>query len=212
MGKLTDSILLTLFPQPCAAGEFHPLRLPYGLCEPCHESLEPNLFAPGLEFEVRCPWVYGGCLATTITAAKFQRRSDLAHRMGRLLMTDPTVRAWTEWADAAVPVPLGRQRLRQRGYNQAAVMLTGMGLKPRHFLRRTRDTLPQSELALESRSDNVHDAFAASKKIPARVRRDYPLVCAGDMIVWIPGYQIAHVVRVTDKTETILELELIPTL
>jgi predicted amidophosphoribosyltransferase len=65
-----------------------------------------------------------------------------------------------------VPVPLGLNRLRQRGYNQAAVIaraLAGAWGLPLHesTLVRTRDTGTQTALNPERRRSNVANAFAA---------------------------------------------------
>jgi tRNA(Ile)-lysidine synthase len=48
--------------------------------------------------------------------------------------------------------------------------------------------------------------FYINVKIPKRTRAKWPLVCAGEDIVWIPGYRIAHLFRVTTKTKRVLNL------
>ncbi len=66
-----------------------------------------------------------------------------------------------------VPVPLGARRLRQRGYNQAAVIAAelaqrwGVSCDP-GLLIRTRDTRTQTELAPDEREVNVARAFFAA--------------------------------------------------
>lgn len=72
-----------------------------------------------------------------------------------------------------VPVPLSRQRLRERGFNQAVEIarplaralalpldLTG--------LTRTRETVPQSRLPWRARRGNVRHAFACSADFAGR--------------------------------------------
>lgn len=67
-----------------------------------------------------------------------------------------------------VPMPLGRRRYRERGYNQAeciaAVLAPRWNLAARpELLRRTRDTASQTRLAPEKRWTNVAGAFTARR-------------------------------------------------
>jgi ComF family protein len=69
------------------------------------------------------------------------------------------------WPIAAlVPVPLHPARLRQRGFNQAALLAEGaaaiLGVPVEHALVRTRRTNPQVALGATERMSNVTDAFA----------------------------------------------------
>jgi ComF family protein len=66
--------------------------------------------------------------------------------------------------DGLVAVPLGRRRLRQRGYNQAEVIASAvgsrLGLAVLPGLVRVRETRPQAEHDGEARRRNVAEAFA----------------------------------------------------
>ncbi|NHF65935.1 ComF family protein [Xanthomonas hortorum] len=74
---------------------------------------------------------------------------------------------------ALVPVSLHRQRLRQRGYDQALELATPIGRALRlpclPLLRRVRATAPQSELDADERQRNMRDAFVARGVLPAHV-------------------------------------------
>jgi tRNA(Ile)-lysidine synthase len=50
--------------------------------------------------------------------------------------------------------------------------------------------------------------FYINLKIPQRARRRWPLVCAGDQVIWVVGYQIAYPFRITEETRHILHLEI----
>ncbi len=71
---------------------------------------------------------------------------------------------------ALVPVPLGRPRQRERGFNQAALLAErlapalGVAVRPR-WLARVRDTQPQSDLGAAERHANVRGAFAARAEV-----------------------------------------------
>ncbi|TPV95384.1 MAG: ComF family protein [Myxococcales bacterium FL481] len=104
---------------------------------------------------------------TAITALKFSRDLAVAGPLGGLL-ADADSFAHHEW-DAIVPVPLGRSRLIQRGFNQAEVLaerarqarkLGGHRVAAlRRLLRRRRATVAQHELPLAARQANVAGAF-----------------------------------------------------
>ncbi|MEJ0053919.1 MAG: hypothetical protein WDN10_04335 [bacterium] len=69
-----------------------------------------------------------------------------------------------------VPIPLSRERLRSRGYNQAeAIALRAAkhaGIEVRaDILARTRDTAPQTTLTGAGRRENLRGAFAATNPI-----------------------------------------------
>jgi ComF family protein len=75
--------------------------------------------------------------------------------------------------DVIIPIPLGRLRRRERGYNQAERVA---GRLARYLeipcrgelLIRTRETAPQSGLSVEQRHENVMGAF----RVPARFRME----------------------------------------
>jgi ComF family protein len=67
-------------------------------------------------------------------------------------------------ADVIVPVPLHTRRLRERGYNQAALLARelgkGVGLPVlEDAVARVRYTSPQVDLNAEERKENVQGAF-----------------------------------------------------
>lgn len=74
---------------------------------------------------------------------------------------------------ALLPVPLHRARLRQRGYDQARELARplarALGIPLCDGLRRTRATLPQSELDADQRRRNLRAAFLARPGLPAHV-------------------------------------------
>jgi len=106
---------------------------------------------------------FDGVLQKAIHHFKYLNVRGLAKPLGDLLlaqMNDPAPPV-----DVIVPVPLHRQRERERGYNQAALLArrlaqrTGLPLAE-HALRRTRQTPPQVGLSAPERWANVAGAFA----------------------------------------------------
>ena len=190
LAAVGDAVLMALLPPRCHACD-RPLatRVRHGLCESCLVVLGHDAgsrcrvcdapFAPELcdacaevpppFAAVVAPYVYGGVATELVTKAKFSRREDVAVGLARLVADDARVRAAAAGAQCLVPVPLGRRRRRERGFNQSAVMARVLGralhLPVVHALVRTRDTAPQSELPLASRRANVHDAFRSVRPV-----------------------------------------------
>ncbi|MGH2582175.1 MAG: tRNA lysidine(34) synthetase TilS [Anaerolineales bacterium] len=50
--------------------------------------------------------------------------------------------------------------------------------------------------------------FMINQKIPRRARDAWPLLCKGDEIIWVPGYQIAHGYRLQSAAQTALHVQL----
>jgi tRNA(Ile)-lysidine synthase len=51
--------------------------------------------------------------------------------------------------------------------------------------------------------------FMINVKLPNRARDTWPLVCAGEHVVWVPGYRLAHPFRITPATEEAIYLQLV---
>ncbi len=80
----------------------------------------------------------------------------MARNLGGLLRRHlPENLSW----DLVVPVPLGRRRLRQRGFNQSALLARFAFGKYTEVLERVRETRPQSELSEKERFRNIKNAF-----------------------------------------------------
>jgi ComF family protein len=83
------------------------------------------------------------------------------------LMLEQHAATFPPGVDALVPVPLARQRLRERGFNQAELIAERLGAAlavpvRRRWLVRVRETSPQSDLTAAQRRANVGGAFVAT--------------------------------------------------
>jgi competence protein ComFC len=71
--------------------------------------------------------------------------------------------------DVMIPVPLGKKRLKERGYNQVALVARplayqlGLLYEP-DALQKTRDTRSQVGLSFSQRSENVQGAYQADSR------------------------------------------------
>lgn len=64
-----------------------------------------------------------------------------------------------------VPVPLGKKRFKERGYNQIEEVLRAAGIPCSPLLQRVHDTAPQTTLSRKARLKNVEGAFRATSRV-----------------------------------------------
>jgi ComF family protein len=126
-----------------------------GLCARCRTS--------PLQIEcIRSVAYFEGVLREAVHRLKYRGVTALADPLGGLMAG-----CWTQHpmpADVVVPVPLHAARLRERGYNQAALLArevarrVGLAVDEKTLVRR-RATIPQVELSASQRKENVRNAF-----------------------------------------------------
>jgi ComF family protein len=126
---------------------------------------------PGYDY-ARAAALYEGGLRDALHAFKFGGRRALAGPLGDLA-AEQCVGSLPDGIDALVPVPLARERERERGFNQAALLARRIGQRlaaPTRagWLVRTRATRPQSDLSAAERRANVRGAFRACEVVAGR--------------------------------------------
>lgn len=118
-------------------------------------------------YRVEAPWHYGFPLDALISRFKYNSQWPLGHLLAQLLGRW-LVHRYSEGLPRPallLPVPLSPQRLRQRGYNQAAMLAhwlteaTGIACND-HSLKRLLDTPAQQGLTARARKRNLLQAFA----------------------------------------------------
>ena len=139
------------------------------ICRDCFEDFHTtkDFTFEGKEFFdiAISPFLYDGIVAEIIRAFKFGnqvRFGDLLTELAFYYLKDSTL---FDDYDLIIPVPLHKNRLDERGFNQAEVIAQRLGkLIDREVdskcLIRLRDTLHQSSLKGIQRIENVKDAFA----------------------------------------------------
>jgi ComF family protein len=103
---------------------------------------------------------------TLVHALKFRGELALAPMLADMLFENISN---SEKIDLVVPVPLSPQRLRGRGYNQAAEIARRLEVRAplELFLcERGRDTAAQTDLPWSERRRNVRGAFRCTRPIP----------------------------------------------
>lgn len=172
-----------LFCQACGEG-FAPIVQPYcsqcglpfiskeGPGHTCSECLVEERF-----FEkARAFGIYNATLLKAIHQFKYGKKLSLARPLAGLLR-HTFYQFWaTEDIDLIVPVPLHIARLRQRGFNQAYLLITRWA-KQEGFLCdgvslwRRRRTEPQTGLSRKDRRKNMARAFAVRRPEVVREKR-----------------------------------------
>jgi len=143
-------------PEPACQACGLPLSRP-GLCPACKESHPP--------FEAMRSWaIFEGPIRHAIHSLKYRRNVALGDALARYLVEYVRNVGWR--VDMVVPVPLGRQRLKQRGYNQAGLLAKPVSIiqdwhySPQAVLR-FRETRSQVGLSAMERRENISNAFRA---------------------------------------------------
>lgn len=135
-----------------------------GFCPACAPLIEPAPRAIRPPAQAAAAHLYAGPLADAIARLKYGGRTDQGPALGELLAA--AALSYAGQVDCVVPLPLHPRRLRERGFNQSALLGAGvaraLGL-PLHvaLLRRVRDTAAQAGLTRELRASNVRGAFLA---------------------------------------------------
>ena len=105
---------------------------------------------------------YGYPWSSAITQFKFNGDPGWAGALAALLRSTPQVAPALAAADWVLPIPLSRQRLQERGFNQA--LLLARQLAPEKVsadvLLRLQHTTAQSQLPRAQRLDNLSGALA----------------------------------------------------
>jgi len=57
-------------------------------------------------------------------------------------------------------------------------------------------------LGMDGHSQKLSD-FLVNEKMPHRARDRWPLLCSGEMVVWVPGYRPAHPYRLTAASRSV---------
>jgi ComF family protein len=128
----------------------------------CGECLlEPPAFE-----QVVVPWQYGFPVDSLITRFKHNAKWPFGHLLADVLgqYLQHRFDEGLPRPDALLPVPLAGKRLRQRGFNQAAMLARWLSQSldlpcEEQVLRRVKETDAQQDLDAKSRKRNLRNAF-----------------------------------------------------
>jgi ComF family protein len=132
------------------------------LCPDCAGGNGPSSLT-----RLRAVALHEGPTRLAIHALKYQGQRPVARALGDMLAR--YLQGWANEVDLIVPVPLDRQRQRERGFNQAALLARRCASQLRlpylpKALIRQRSTRPQVGLSRQERRENVLHAFAPGRQ------------------------------------------------
>lgn len=182
-----------------AAGEF---------CPYCHKQLQQcQLPEPGRfwhsEQRVFVWGEYGGVLKRAIAALKYDGNPQLAKPLGGWL-----AEAWLSFPELAidnltvVPIPLHKEKLKQRGFNQAELLaesfceLTGLPLQ-RHGLERVKNTQALFALTPQQRQAEMKNALSLGKDFRRRLPRDRVLLVDD---IYTSGTTVKSAIKILEQS------------
>lgn len=166
------------------------------LCNECATALDIRLTAEpgvpiGLPADIPAPllqleWCapFTGVTRRAVHALKYDGERRLAPVMGAAV-----ARRWRRagaGGEALVPIPASPDRVRDRGYDQAALIAAEagrrLGLPVIHALQRTRATTAQFDLDRSARATNLLDAFGVRDELSGAAIRGGWLVLVDDVV------------------------------
>ena len=109
---------------------------------------------------------YDGDIRRKIIDYKFKEKSYLYKMFSSYLLKNEQIMHKLDEYDAIIPVPISRNRAKERGYNQSLLIAKEIGRVAnkkvlKKVLIKNRNIVAQSTLNKEDRLNNVHGAFSA---------------------------------------------------
>ncbi len=133
---------------------------------PCGKCLKDK---PYLD-QVIAPYRFEEPLRTLLHTFKYREGLYLADLIAHLMLN--TEKSWLNTTECLIPIPMHSKRLKQRGFNQAAILAHTIGRSldipyKLNTCKKTRNTQPQAELTAKERAHNLKDTFK-SNHIPCK--------------------------------------------
>ncbi len=120
---------------------------------------------------IKTAGIYTEVMAQAMNQFKYHGHPTLAKPLAQCILDQLSSDITAYQPDLIIPVPLHRNRLRERGYNQSLLLarLVGKALDIdvlAQAMIRTRPTSPQSLLNASKRHKNLHGAFKINHTLP----------------------------------------------
>lgn len=175
---MLDKLLEIVYPTKC--GICNKLNK-NGLCGLCYKKLVRNNKASKIVPSIKLGEVYfdDGIflfeykkVRNLILKFKFGNKAYLKRLFATIIKKDSYVMDFIKKYDLIIPVPIHKNRYRERGYNQTELIVREIGLEREKLeennLVKLINTKPQSSLDLEDRKNNLANAYYLLK--PERIK------------------------------------------
>lgn len=126
-------------------------------CEDCNTKTHEFIKGRGL-------YIYKGDIKKSIYSLKYHKRREYADFYGKEISEKLGEYILKVAPDALIPVPISRERMKKRGYNQAECIAKVIAKNLEipminDYVIRIKDTTPQKELDILERQNNLKKAF-----------------------------------------------------
>lgn len=111
----------------------------------------------------------GGAVASILHEMKYHGRKRLCRQMGRIMGTELMGTGFFDGIDFIIPVPLHKNRMRERGYNQSELLARGISEITSipvvtDVMRRIHNNATQTHKSSFERWENAEGLFEATEK------------------------------------------------
>ena len=136
-----------------------------------NDSLE-NYFHEHLYF-----FKYDGIIKQKIRQYKFKDKAYLYKLFAEIIYSNKKVMKYIRSYDYVIPIPLHKYRYRERGYNQAYLILKYLQKKDSkikikiNILQKSKNIKPQSSLNKLERKDNIKNAYCIINSIEVKNKK-----------------------------------------
>ena len=164
---MLEKIIELIFPTTCViCGKIN--KEP--LCKKCNVKIEKLLIAKRIEVigknfdEFIYFFKYEGIIREKIIQYKFNEKSYLYEAFAKIIINNKKICKFIKNYDIIIPVPISKQRLRERGYNQSELIAKKIAKKigieySKNILIKEKDTKAQSSLNRQEREQNIYNAY-----------------------------------------------------
>jgi len=106
-----------------------------------------------------------GRLQQILHALKYRKQFDVGILLGQKMGVDLLYADWIKNIDLIIPIPLSKEKMRTRGYNQSESIALGLSVVlnipvQTNTVIRVKNTASQTNKNIAERMENVKDAFA----------------------------------------------------
>ena len=145
-----------------------PLKLSPGsepLCRECFEKRKNFNFSNVSYFGF-----YNGLLKTAIKAFKIEKRIEVGTEIGRTISGHLKNFLSQNNVDMVIPVPLHREELKTRGFNQCHIILSAAEVPFTNAVDKRFHGKKQALLSKEERKENVKGLFSVKKEFSSAIK------------------------------------------
>lgn len=142
-------------------------ELPFTAFEKQRNNLVENIFSGRISVQMASSFLYFGkesLVQRLIHQVKYKNNKELGVLLGRMMGKAMVDAGWADTIDIIIPLPLNKRKEIKRGFNQAALLATGIGEMMNKSVNttaliRTKFTETQTRKGRQERWENVDDVF-----------------------------------------------------